>query len=177
MKRSNVLCNAVLPLTIVVVAFGALANEQPKFYAATNQSIQEVHNGAENASAESKRVQREFIGKWVYHHDIGKANVSFRWNTLTIDRNGTLVMEYQGGGSNRVEVIRGRYEFIHKGTPTRLPGKRPVVLVTPEGADFGGVIPLVSLTVDYDARVALDKGMVLKFCDLDRNEFVFLKSQ
>lgn len=131
----------------------------------------------DRASQESERIQREFAGEWVYHHEIGRANVGFRWKKLTINRNGTVVVEYQLSGADRVEVLTASYEFLHRGTPQKLPGKRPVVLIAVDRSESAQVLPLVNVTVDYDVRVPVSKGMVLKFRDLENNEFVFLKSQ
>lgn len=176
----RLLSNAVVIAALALAPISAWADEGPKSYPANDPRVAELRQGVDRASHESERIQREFVGKWIYQHEIGRANVGFRWKTLTIGGDSALVLEYQVNGSQRVEVVKGRYEFIHRGTPEEFPGKRPLVLVTPEraeGAESGDVMPLLEVTVGYDAHVPVKKGMVLKFSDLEGNEFVFLRSR
>ncbi len=161
----------------ITLPVSAWTDERPRPYPSNDPRITELRQTVDRASQESERIQRELAGEWVYHHEIGKANVGFRWKKLTINRNGTVVVEYQASGADRGEVLKGSYEFLHRGTPQKHPGKRPVVLFTVDRPESGLVLPLVDVTVDYDARVPVSKGMVLKFRDLENNEFVFLKSQ
>ncbi len=180
MRISGHLQNVSLLLASAIAVFAIMASGQPKSYQSTDPRIQQVRKGVEyaNASHESQRISREFIGTWSYHQEIGKAIVPFSWQTLLIGSDGIVVMEYQGSDSNRLAtLVRGRYEFIHKGTKQQLPGKRPTIIITPENGDTNSVVPLVNLTVDFDSRVPASSGMVLKFYDLEDNEFVFLRSQ
>ncbi len=158
---------------MVLGAAAASAQDGPILYTSDDPRIAEVREGVENGSQESQRIERAFVGDWIYRHEIAKANVGFRWTSLHIQSEGTLVIEYQTNGSDSEQTLAGPFEFIHKGTDQQLPGKRPAVLVTVESGAPGIVLPLVELTVDYDSRVPASWGKVLKFQDLDGNEFVF----
>lgn len=169
-----------LPLRwiLAALAFAAAAvsaQDGPTLYASQDPRIAELRQGVDNGSQASQRIERAFVGDWIYRHEIAQANVGFRWTLLRIQAEGTLVMEYRANGTDSVQTLAGSFEFIHKGTDQHLPGKRPAVLVTVEPAALDLVIPLVELTVGYDARVLVTQGMVLKFFDLEGNEFVFLK--
>lgn len=178
MGRTIMRTPTLLPLQwiLVVLTQGAVvvsAQDAPTLYASQDPRIAEVRQGMENGSQESQRIERAFVGDWIYRHEISQADVGFRWTRLRIQPGGTLVMEYRTNGTDSVQEIAGPFAFIHKGTDQHLPGKRPAVLVTVEPAALDRVLPLVDLTVDYDNRVPGDWGMVLKFSDLEGREFVF----
>ena len=160
-------------------AFLSTSDDGIKTYRIDDAIIEEVRKGVANGSKESKRIQRECIGNWrsfVLPFGAINSNVSFRWKSIALAANGSAEIQYELTGSDRVVVIQGRYEFIHKGTDQEFPGRRPAILVFTKENEPDGVIALVELTVDYDSRVSGSMGVVLKFSDLEGNEFLFIRS-
>ncbi len=178
MGRTILTTPTLLPLSwllagLALAATVVLAQDGPTLYPSLDPRIAEVRQGVEIGSQQSQRIQRAFVGDWIYRHEVAQAEVGFRWTQLRVQPGGTLFMEYRPNATDSVQTLAGSFAFIHKGTDQHLPGKRPAVLVAVEPAALDRVLPLVDLTVDYDNRVPGDWGMVLKFYDLEGHEFVF----
>lgn len=143
-------------------------------YSEKDPILKEVVKGINTPSKQSDNVTKDCIGVWYYHHEYGKAKVTYRFIKMVIAADGNVMFEYQANNSNQTMVCRGKNVFVHK-LRAGYPGKRPTMLIEINEKEGKKILPLTDFTVEYDSRVPEVEGKILKFRDLNRNSFVFLK--
>ena len=129
----------------------------------------ELSKGVTNPSDASRKVQSNIIGQWVCLTNIPGLNKSIQYIHFRTDG----VIEYkQKSGDNLVNKAES-YNIIHKGADKNLPGKKPNILIT-NLSDTNGTF-FVEVSVGYDERVPMKYGELLKFSDIEGNQYLFIK--
>jgi len=128
--------------------------------------------GVTEPSAASRMVQSNIIGQWVCLINILGLSTSTNLKYLHFRPDGSVEYGQQSGGKlvNKTES----YKFIHKGTDKNYPGKNPNILIMKDSNDISGIV-FVDVSVDFDSRIPMKYGEVLKFLDIEGNQYLFIK--
>ncbi len=94
MKRPTSLPRRWILAALALAAPAVSAQAGPILYAFQDPRIAEVRQGVAPGSQENQRIERAFVGDWIYRHEIAQATVGFRWTSVRIQAEGTLVLEY-----------------------------------------------------------------------------------
>ena len=76
---------------LALAAPAVSAQAGPILYASQDPRIAEVRQGVAPGSQESQRIERAFVGDWIYRHEIAQATVGFRWTSVRIQAEGRKV--------------------------------------------------------------------------------------
>lgn len=146
-----------------------------KRYSGQSPEIVQLSQSVEEPSAYSKRVQSKLIGHWKCLSEFSSGLPKIILKSLTFYENGSVKYRYEVKDENRIVETTESYEVCHKGSPRHLPGKAPNVIIRSQALDDTLVIPLIGVSVGYDNRFPMPMGELLKFSDLDGNQFVFAR--
>jgi hypothetical protein len=73
---------------LALAAPAVSAQAGPILYASQDPRIAEVRQGVAPGSQENQRIERAFVGDWIYRHEIAQATVGFRWTSVRIQADG-----------------------------------------------------------------------------------------
>lgn len=146
-----------------------------KRYPQKNPQMMELAQSVEEPSAYSKSVRSSIIGHWKCLSEFCADLSKIMLKSLTFYENGSVEYRYEVKDENRIVETIESYEVCHKGSPRRFPGKAPNVIIKSQGLEDTLVIPLIGVSVRYDNRFPMPSGELLKFSDLDGNQFVLAR--
>ncbi|MFC1601627.1 hypothetical protein ACFL34_04685, partial [Candidatus Sumerlaeota bacterium] len=112
------------------------------------------------------------LGKWKYLPAISKRRpCDGVWNYLKFRENGTVDYSYNYDG--KTYTCTDAYEIQYSGKIDKLRSKYPIIHMwsTKPMASRGS--ELIGVTLDFDSRIPMKEGKVLKFSDVDGYESVF----
>ena len=146
-----------------------------KRYSRLSPEIVQLSHSVKEPSAYNKRVQSKLIGHWKCLSDFSSDLPKIILKSLTFYENGSIKYRYEVKAENRIIEMTESYEVCHKGSPKLFPGKAPNLIIKSQTTDDTLVIPLIRVSVRYDNRFPMAMGELLKFSDLDGNQFVFVR--
>ena len=145
-----------------------------KRYSRKSAEIIQLSQSVKEPSDYSKSIQSKLVGHWICVPEISSDMPKIVLKSFTFYENGTVKYSYEVKDENRIIEMTGSYEICHKGSLKHLPGKEPNVIIGSQARDDSLVFPLISVSVGYDNRLSMPPGELLKFSDLDGNQFVFI---
>jgi hypothetical protein len=160
----------------VISNAGAIADDL-KYYSENDPKIKQICKSAKQPNSQSKRVESEIIGRWIYFPELSDSLSNIAWHTLVFRKDGGVECIYElKDEKKRVKKVES-YKVIHKGSDKKFPGEKPNIIIRRQDQKGKSVIPFIKVSVDYDSRVPMERGKVLKFKDLDGKRHCFIKQK
>lgn len=176
-KLSNFITFCVHFVIFTVVFSKPVSAADIERYSKSNPQIKQVCVGVANPSSESERIQSELIGNWTYIPELSDSSSNIAWQSLVFRKDGIVEYSYELRDEKRVVNKSELYKVIHKGSNEKFPGKAPNIAIGRQDKEGSDIILFIETSVNYDSRVPMEKGKVLKFKDMEGRRYCFIKQK
>ncbi len=146
---------------------------EPRCFIADDPEVRALSRGSDSPSLYSKEMASDIVGAWVFVPSLSTAPTNAAWRQLTFESNGYLRVVFQDLTTGTTTNRTMNYIVVHRAALTSLPGKPPDLLVKWIDGNREVAVPLFTARVGFDERVPLKDGKVLKFRDIDGQEYFF----
>lgn len=166
--------------TLVIAGQNGETYKNPMMHYSNDDAIvKNLRHGLEQPSSYSHSIESGLIGIWkpvpgssIYDlpGDVLE-NIEFR-------KDGTVKYNYESKNKKQTVAKTGIYEVCHLGSAKRgLPSGRNPNVIIKDNTHSKTVIPFVDVYVGLDNRFPLQWGALLKFKDMEGNEYVFVRDK
>ena len=166
-----------LLVCICIISASEAIADNLKFYSESDLKIKELCKRVEKPSSESKNVESEITGQWIYIPEISDSLPNVVWHTLNFKKEGVVEYTYELKSEKKIVKKSGTYELYHKGSSGKFPGKAPSIIVKHKDLKDKNMLPFIDVCVDYDSRIPMELGKILKFKDFDGKQHCFVKQK
>lgn len=142
-----------------------------------NNKIKVMCESIKEPSLNSIVIQDNILGNWTLTPNLSTYLPNVSLISVCFNNEGVMEYKYKINKKNEIKIKKLLYQFIHKGKKKNYGGKLPNIVLKSSVSDSEQVMILTNVNVDYDNRLPLEIGKVLKFNDIEGNIYVLIKEK
>ncbi len=149
----------------------------PIYYAAQDLRIENLCQEDVQPSAYSQSLESAILGNWVYVPQMSDSSQLISWHHFHFQENGKVQFSFKIKDTNAKIQQKGEYQFCHRGSARRYPGRSPHIMITVNSLiDRKNKLPLFDVRIGLDSRFPVSKD-ILSFQDSDGKQHFFIQEQ